>query len=653
MTSQSRYLIVALAFVALAFALSAEQDSLSVSSGKAYAQQGESWVGGYKNRPNQHMPETAQPVGQMIFKDCRRYADEGRPPRFGGGGVWKGKRAKATGRGSALDTKAKRSASTGSSAGQGALDGLGLSGAGLGGGRNVSEKAKAEAEPSAAPPMQAEESVATVADMAEAPSPSRDDQKATIRPGYGRQPQGQVIYLSNDDSMSLSSPQRIEFAIDRNRPIPAQHLRPYEFLNYYKFESQPVMWGQPVSVMAQMAPGLRPGETTLAFSVRAKNMTKADRRTANLTFVVDQSGSMAADSKMNFLKRGLHQVYNQLKDGDLVNVVQFNHNVCVPLTNFIVGRDDPAVFHKAVDYLESTGSTNLNDGLNEGYRLADRYYRPNVNSRLVLITDAIANTGVTDKKMIASITQWYDRRKISLSGIGVGADFNDDMLNELTELGRGAYLFLAHENAVDRVFGDKFVSLLETVARDVHFKATLPPSMKMETFYGEEASTNKADVQPVHLFANSTQLFLSDLKGSVVNNEAVLLDVDYEDPQSGQRKVFSLQWKVGNIFKNESKMIDKARTILTFTDMLGETSPRLWESWTCACGSCFTPQLPPWRGPRMHYRYDKNRGRQICSHYASKMSQQARQVSSDPEVQYVFDLATRYCDRFGKGSFSQ
>src|SRR5690606_37286877 len=124
-------------------------------------------------------------------------------------------------------------------------------------------------------------------------------------------------------------------------------------------------------------------------------------------------------------------------------------------------------------------STNLHDGLVRGYEVANQAYQPTYTNRVVLITDALTNTGVTDQSLISVVGKHYDARRIRLSGVGVGSEFNDALLDELTERGRGAYVFLGSEAEVDAVFGSRFTSLIETIANDVHFKLSLPPSLAM------------------------------------------------------------------------------------------------------------------------------------------------------------------------------
>lgn len=440
------------------------------------------------------------------------------------------------------------------------------------------------------------------------------------------------LYLSNDDSMSLASAQRIIYAIDNFLPLYRNEIRPHEFLNYFHFETNPVVGDEKFSVNFQMAP--RTQGDSLALAVQGKKLTKENRKPAVITLILDKSGSMRSQGKMEYLKEGMDTLKAQLKKDDVINVIEFDHEVCKAMEGFVVGRDPWAGYDKTVQELEPRGSTDLHAGLVDGYSLAKKFYDPGKINRVILITDAIANTGTLSPDLMASITKYYDTKKIALSGIGVGLDFNDDLLNTLTDRGKGAYLFLGLQAAIPRVFGTDFISLLETVARDVHFKVTFPKDLHLEVFYGEEVSTEKEKVQPIHYFANTSQLFLLDLKGKVKEeNPQFELQIEFTDPDSGEKEVETLARTIPQIKDNGQKNIAKARLIMTFTDLLEKTAlpgKRPYGGWFRKP----SPEVP-----------NKAEGKKLCTETKTEMKKQ-QALYSDSETVYVLDLTDKYCSRF-------
>lgn len=437
---------------------------------------------------------------------------------------------------------------------------------------------------------------------------------------------GASLYLSNDDTMSLSSAQRVLYAIDRQLPITPDHIRPHEFLNYFSFDTAPVSSNDDFSVFANIAP--KPGQDglyTLGLSVSGRDITRDSRRNAGLTLVVDRSGSMADEGRMDYLKQGLQRMTSELKDGDLVNLVLFDDSVCTPLENFVVGRDSMSILERTIAQLQPRGSTDLNAGLTHGYRVANQAYNDAFTNRVVLISDAIANTGVTDPDMISLITESYDKRRIRLSGIGVGRDFNDELLDKLTEKGKGAYVFLGSSAEVDAVFGSRFTSLIETVANDVHFRLHLPPSLRMNTFYGEESSVVKSDVQAIHYFAGTNQLFLSDVMakdGRINNRDDIMLSVEYENPETGASQVEEFAFNLGDI-NGASHNLDKGRLIMSFIDGVKDIELS-----------------------QQSYSRDVNYAGEQCANGKASLRDQADHMRRDAEVDRVVGLWQHYCARY-------
>jgi len=452
-------------------------------------------------------------------------------------------------------------------------------------------------------------------------------------PEYAEHHRGQAsaIYLSNDDTMSLSSAQRVLWAIDHFQPIPPEHVRPHELLNYFSFHTSPVAPDHDFSVLPSIAESpTEPGIFELALAVQGRELTRSTRRSANLSYVIDRSGSMAAEGRMEYLRQGLLRSLDELREGDIVHITLFDTTACDLAQNFVVGRDPLSQLQTMIQRIQPEGSTNLQDGLIRGYAAADRTYQPDYTNRVLLITDAIANTGETDETLIALIGKNYDDRRVRLSGIGVGSDFNDSLLDQLTERGKGAYVFLGSSAEVDAVFGSRFVSLIETIANDVHFKLELPPSLAMRTFYGEEASTQKERVQAIHYFAGTSQMFFSDLSAQgIPSQDDVKLTIEYQDAESGRARVEEFVWNVGAI-QGAAPNLDKARLVSRFSENLLAFANR--------------PLPPRYRSER--YGYADAPSSTDCSRVAGELSSSASPIRADREVQRIESLWNTFCSRY-------
>ncbi|HNH47443.1 MAG TPA: AgmX/PglI C-terminal domain-containing protein, partial [Myxococcota bacterium] len=275
----------------------------------------------------------------------------------------------------------------------------------------------------------------------------------------------------------------------------------------------------------------------------------------------------------------------QLVEGDRVDMVVFDTEVCTPLENYVVGRDDAALLTKAIDALVPRSGTNVDIGLKEGYAIAGAIPPSDRNRRMLLITDALLNTGDINPDTVTQIGKAYDESGIRLSGVGVGRQFNDRFLDKLTEKGRGPYVYLGSEAVVDRIFGSSFVSLTQSLAEDVRFSIDLPESLAMARFYGEEASTVEADIQAIHYQAGTTQLFLQDLKvrdSGISPSDPLSFRIRWKEPGSTEEKSQIWTSTLGELLAAEPRSILKARAIMAWSDMAmsralrTETCKDLW-----------------------------------------------------------------------------
>jgi len=119
-----------------------------------------------------------------------------------------------------------------------------------------------------------------------------------------------------------------------------------------------------------------------------------------------------------------------------------------------------------------------------GYAEVEKYYAPHLNNRVILLTDGIANEGETDPDKIAADSLAYNERGIFLSTIGLGMDFNDQLLSTLAEQGKGNYHFVSDAEEMERIFQREAAGLVQTVATNVWFTLDLADNVQVQRVYG-------------------------------------------------------------------------------------------------------------------------------------------------------------------------
>lgn len=453
--------------------------------------------------------------------------------------------------------------------------GMGASGYGsgsVGSSTKAATRAVPKKAPSPAPSMDSFTASAPPPVMADAMEEAEADDAVgmpdTLTTGGPSVDFGGHIYLSNDDTGSLASPQRLLWALDKNRPFTVGQVRPHELLNYFTFSSARPQ-GQDTFEVTVSA--LQTTHDTMDLALAVHGATPA-RPTMDLTFLVDRSGSMDAADRLPATRRALELSVQQLQPGDRVDLIVFNTQPCTALKNFVVGRDDLAVVFDTIQNISAGGGTNLNRGLEAAYDLStQRKDRTGRAGRVMLFTDAELNTGMIDPNIVSEIGRAWDKSGVRLTGVGVGDTFRDDVLNKLTEKGKGAYVFLGSDAVVDRLFGQGFDSLVQTIAHDVQFKLDLPNSLGMSKFYGEEASTVAADVQPVSFHAGASQLFYSSLRihpNGLRNQDKLTLTISWNDPATGRRKSQAFTSTIGTALSTDPRNVQKAGALMAWSDHL-------------------------------------------------------------------------------------
>ncbi len=248
---------------------------------------------------------------------------------------------------------------------------------------------------------------------------------------------------------------------------PAASVRVEEFVNSFDYDYSVPDSGLRMTADAGPSPFAPEAENRVIvrLGVQAEQVRNADRPTANLTFVVDTSGSMDRDDRLGLVKESLTRLVRELDDEDRVAIVTYGSAAEVILAPTAVR--DAAVIIEAIDELGPGGSTNLEAGLREGYNLADEVFEDGEINRVILASDGVANVGLTDPDGLVSMIRDDADRGIQLITLGVGmGNFNDVVMETLADDGDGFYAYLNTVEEADRLFGDELVSSLLTVAID-------------------------------------------------------------------------------------------------------------------------------------------------------------------------------------------
>ncbi|MER5944974.1 von Willebrand factor type A domain-containing protein [Streptomyces sp. NPDC001904] len=247
-------------------------------------------------------------------------------------------------------------------------------------------------------------------------------------------------------------------------------VRPEEFVNSFR-QGYPRPEGNGFSVTVD---GARTGDDGWRLMrvglATAQPPADGERAPVTLTFVVDVSGSMGQPGRLDLVRGALSQLTDRLRADDSIALVTFSGEArtVLPMTRLgLKGGPVREEVQGAVDSLEATDSTNLEAGLTTGYATAVKGARPGATNRVVLLSDALANTGETDADAI--LDRVADARRehgITLFGVGVGSDYGDALMERLADKGDGHTSYVSSEAEARRVFTEQLPANIELRARD-------------------------------------------------------------------------------------------------------------------------------------------------------------------------------------------
>jgi Ca-activated chloride channel homolog len=224
-------------------------------------------------------------------------------------------------------------------------------------------------------------------------------------------------------------------------------------------------------------------QATLQISVSTPvDPTSYQRLPMNLVVVVDHSGSMASDGRLDKVKGGLHTMIDHLQPEDRLAIVEFDDRVDID-ASFGATLDRPTL-HAIIDRLQPRGATNIFDGLLQGFRLLGDAPASERQNRVILLSDGLATAGNTSQSDILTMAAGRVKLGIGLTTIGVGNEFDVGLMRGLAEQGAGNFYFLEDPTAATEVFTEELDYFMQPIALDIQLQATAGPGYQFGEVVG-------------------------------------------------------------------------------------------------------------------------------------------------------------------------
>ena len=255
----------------------------------------------------------------------------------------------------------------------------------------------------------------------------------------------------------------------------------------------------------------RGGTAYLQIEITTGGPIFRDKRPMNIALVLDRSGSMGDERKMDYAKKAVLGLIDRLSSEDYLSIVIYDDQVetLVPPRRLT----DKRQIKRLIDEIYPRGSTNLGGGMQEGFRQIERNFKREYINRVILLSDGLANQGITDPYDLNRIASRYRNQSISLTTMGVGLDYNENLMLGLAEHGGGNYYFIESPYQLASIFERELQGLASVVAQNAYIELNLGRGVKFNNAIGC-GSTRNGDrwvLSVGDLYANEHREFTIEL----------------------------------------------------------------------------------------------------------------------------------------------
>lgn len=259
---------------------------------------------------------------------------------------------------------------------------------------------------------------------------------------------------------------------------PPEAVRVEEFVNTFDYNYDPPLEAA-FGIHIDGAPS-KFGEgrrlQLLRIGLQGRVIPAEHRKDAILTFVIDVSGSMQTENRLELVKKALTLLVDQLRPTDKVGIVVYGSHGRLVLPHTGIERRSEIL--AAINSLEPDGSTNAEEGLRIGYDLAWRNASVNHINRVILCSDGVANVGRTGPDEILKEIRTYVDKGITLATVGFGmGNYNDVLMERLANTGNGNYAYVDTLSEAKRIFVENLTGTLQLIAKDAKIQVDFNPKV--------------------------------------------------------------------------------------------------------------------------------------------------------------------------------
>jgi len=277
------------------------------------------------------------------------------------------------------------------------------------------------------------------------------------------------------DTASYSNLRRLVLGGGR---IPQDAVRLEEMVNYFDYTYPQPADDRPFAVHVDNAGcPWNPDHQLVRVALKGREVKRTERESANLVFLLDVSGSMESADKLPLVIESFKLLLEEMNASDIISIIVYAGAEGLALPPTACDEGGRQKIAATLRNLRAGGSTNGGAGIQLAYQLAREHFKPGGINRVILATDGDFNVGVTQNGGLVNMVQENAKSNVFLSVLGFGTgNLNDSMLEAITNKGNGTYYYIDSIQEARRVFLQKMMGTLMTIAKDVKIQVEFNPT---------------------------------------------------------------------------------------------------------------------------------------------------------------------------------
>ena len=313
-------------------------------------------------------------------------------------------------------------------------------------------------------------------------------------------------------------------------------------------------------------------------AAESTKVQKIDRLPLNLCLVIDRSGSMSEAGKIDYVKDAAKYVIDNLGPQDVISIVAYETSVTVIQKPTRV--ENKSELKSKIDEIYTGDMTNLSGGLEKGYDLVGKKAGKKYVNRVILLSDGLANEGITDREVLASIVRkQINKKDIYTTTMGVGADYDDKMLTILATSGAGNYYYIARPDEIPSIFAREISGMVNLVATSVNLELALEPGVSLAKVHGypyDDLGDNRYAIAVGDMASNEERTIFIELDLPNVTEESLLplghVAMKYDDAIAKKKDLYAETTLAMHFIKNEEVVAANEVTEVVNTGYLMENA---------------------------------------------------------------------------------